>query len=354
MRFRKWNSDKQDYDDEQIWVVHNNIVFTDDGWQTAKMALGHIVNEAEGIDAWGLVADLIVGKMVAGENLIIEALASDGTTVAFRVDGNGAQLHNAKFDLIKNNGQITLYPETGLVGGQSTASSPLFSYDVNGNISGVMSEDGDTLTSVTQIDSNDLPNANFWIDMDGNAFFRGKIYGTDGEFSGTLKATTLDGVLTAGSNGGKITGVALNIGNGAFTVDRYGNANIGGAVITDAEMYAPSISGDEIIVDGLFEVDNNGYTCGYIGPATGAVNGDDGLSTTRGIAMADASTYRSGSINYETDGRYVIVTESGVRLQAGSNRITVRDDGIWITTDQGSAWYNGKEIGTGSGTAVFG
>lgn len=70
LRLRKWNSDRTGYEDEQIWMKDNLIVFTEDAWQHAKMAIGHIHDEELG-DLWGVIADSIVGKLLAGENLII-------------------------------------------------------------------------------------------------------------------------------------------------------------------------------------------------------------------------------------------------------------------------------------------
>ena len=215
---------------EQIWAINNNIVFTDDDWDTAKMAIGKFTDENLG-SCWGVVAPNIVGTLLAGNNLVIESAKRSGQNAVFRVDAKGAQLHNAEFDLIQSNGRITLYPGTGLVGGISTASSPLFTFDANGDISGVATVSGDQLTSVSDIDTSDLPNANFWLDMNGNAYFKGKVFATDGEFTGTLKAATITGGLTA-TDGSALKGISLGIGPSPnynnFVVDKNGNLNIGG------------------------------------------------------------------------------------------------------------------------------
>ncbi len=240
LRLRKQAEGAEDYDPEQVWMINNSIVFTDDGWTTAKMAIGKFVDENTGV-SWGVVAPALVGTILAGSNLVIESAKQSGETAVFRVDANGAQLHNARFDLIKGDGQINLYPETGLVGGSASLTSPLFMYDELGEITGVASESGKTLTSVAQITKNDLPNANFWLDMEGNAYFKGKVFATDGEFtgtihakdgdfSGTLNAAKIIGGLTA-TDGSTLKGISLGIGPAPnydnFTVDRNGNLNIG-------------------------------------------------------------------------------------------------------------------------------
>ena len=48
---------------EQMWDTNNMRAFTDDGWNTAKMALGKI--EFDGVDVFGLVNSRIVGGKIA-------------------------------------------------------------------------------------------------------------------------------------------------------------------------------------------------------------------------------------------------------------------------------------------------
>ena len=75
-------------------------------------------------------------------------------------------------------------------------------------------------------------------------------------------------------------------------------------------------------------------------------NGDP--VTTYGVALASASTSvdANGAITVASNGYYVIVTNEGVRLQAGDTRLYVTDNG---------AFYNGVELGVGTGGgAVFG
>jgi len=127
------------YEDEQISMINNSIVFTDDGWQTAKMAIGRIIDgnigsyaetsdteynekktyyyidvdenyqkwngseekwEAEDRPllyektgtAYGIVAPYIVGTILAGENCMIDT--SNGS---FKVDESGVYIDSLKF-----------------------------------------------------------------------------------------------------------------------------------------------------------------------------------------------------------------------------------------------------------------
>lgn len=387
---------------EQIWAINNNIAFTDDNWNTAKMAIGKFVDANLG-SCWGIVAPNIIGTLLAGNNLVIESAKKSGANSVFRVDANGAQLHNASFDLIKGNGQITLYPETGFVGGTSTSSAPMFTFDANGDISGVRTKSGSSLSSVTSISKTDLPNANFWIDMNGNAYFKGKVYATDGEFSGTIhatdgdfkgtiKAATLEGTLI-GSNGGEIKGVSLGIGGSNydnFVVDSSGNVTMKGSInlangtitwgsnlpdsgisedeaialideygytppryikstyISNAVIKSPIIKGNNMEVYGAYKVvRGSGSTMGYMGAAYGQ---DAYGNTTSGVAIA--SGYTTGSIadsegdgdttiTYASDGNYVIATSGGCRMQASKNSIVVTPDGAYLKfiTPSGNTQY---------------
>jgi hypothetical protein len=87
----------------------------------------------------------------------------------------------------------------------------------------------------------------------------------------------------------------------------------------------------------------------------GAAHGLDAKEKiTFGVALSNSWNTNS----YEVGDNYVIVTNGGVRLQAGDNRVVVTANSITLTCPNGNiqlngtAYYNGNEIGTG--TAVFG
>lgn len=62
-----------DYDDKQAKIVNNGIYFTEDGWESVQTALGEFKYynpESKQIeDAYGLIANTIVGNLILGENL---------------------------------------------------------------------------------------------------------------------------------------------------------------------------------------------------------------------------------------------------------------------------------------------
>lgn len=201
MKFRKWNQARTDYLPEQIAIINNNIVFTDDGWQTAKMAIGHFQDDNAG-DSWGIVAPNIVGTLLASENLVIESKKQDGGIAVFKVDGDGAVLHNAKFDIVRANYDKT----TGQV--LSTSTHILLDPDKGFGIGTYPVIDPQTGTWKDGY-------AKFWVDFQGNVHIKGTLDAADGYFSGTLQAA--GGTFTGTLNGvdGTFSGT-LSAATGTF------------------------------------------------------------------------------------------------------------------------------------------
>ena len=136
--------------------------------------------------------------------------------------------------------------------------------------------------------------------------------------------------------------VARSIANGSY---------VGGTFIDKTTIKAPTIIGNEIKVYGTFQtVGLNENVTGYRGAAQGMTA--DGTETY-GVALS----YAWNPDTYEVSDKYVIVTDAGIRMQAGTNRIVVTAGAINITTGVGKAYYNGVEIGSGEAgtvTAVWG
>lgn len=182
LRLRKWNSDRTGYEDEQIWMKDNLIVFTEDAWQHAKMAIGHIHDEALG-DLWGVIADSIVGKLLAGENLIIMGTDPTGKKTLFRVDGSGMYAYNSRFWMESaNGGAFAIDPSFGLGLGQG---NPF----VVGNDGTIVPKCIDPATGELKLDKDGFPvGMNFWAGMDGQVFVRGHLVMESGEAHGDFYA----------------------------------------------------------------------------------------------------------------------------------------------------------------------
>lgn len=59
------------YDSRQVKLAHNILVFTDDGWDTCKVAIGEIVLP-DGSTAYGINVAYLIGDMIIGNNLQIK------------------------------------------------------------------------------------------------------------------------------------------------------------------------------------------------------------------------------------------------------------------------------------------
>ena len=269
IRLRKWvDKSLGTYEDAQIWMMNNQIVFTNDGWNSAVMAFGSFKDRNLG-DMYGVVAPNIVGTLLAGKNLVIESEKKDGGVSVFKVDADGAKLYNSQFDLVNDYiftdedsgetfnkyGQISFHPSLGIVAGSVNAENEFYFYNSKGELRGLKTKEDSSryVASADRPGKNGwtyTPAANFWVDLKGNVFMRGSIYATDGVFNGTVYATNgeFNGVVKAtdfrDENGAslleEIDGVkkwkqdhlsirSLNI-NDKFVVDEDGNVELNGTI----------------------------------------------------------------------------------------------------------------------------
>lgn len=159
MWFRQWNEQKNDFDPEQIKIINNQIVFSDDGFKSAKMAIGKIPIDKNGNTVYAVNAEAILGKLFLGEYLTLQ---NNSGTYKFDDDG---------FIAKGGNNSVRIQPNQ---------SGELFSI-----------YKGD--------------NKQFYVDSDGNVHFTGDLTGSSGIFSGQLKGGSID------------------LGNGTFMVDENGN-----------------------------------------------------------------------------------------------------------------------------------
>ena len=256
-------------DDPTVILRMNNgmFAFMDEN-NRAQLAIGKFYDTGMGQTMYGIVAPNIVGTLLAGENLIIQSPKMNGTDIMFfSVDANGVRLANGQFDIYKFTSQsgglsvaeksISIDPNLGILGGDLDNA---IAYDQNtGDVAGVKIMNGSTLvgtvTSIADAKANytnsiQYLTPNFWLDLNGDAFFRGTIYATDGYFSGTVNATsgnftgslnaaTLNGDLTAGAGGGAIKGTSIGIGGtnyNNFIVDSNGNVTMNGNIVLNGNI----------------------------------------------------------------------------------------------------------------------
>ena len=59
------------FDNRQLMITNNLICMTNDNWQTSKVAIGEVKNSNGSGTTYGILADLITGKILAGNQLSI-------------------------------------------------------------------------------------------------------------------------------------------------------------------------------------------------------------------------------------------------------------------------------------------
>jgi hypothetical protein len=76
--------DDGSYDSKQVKLTGRNLVFTDDAWESCKVALGELLL-GDGSSAYGINAEVLIGEAILGNNLRI--LDDEGRDLLTVVDG---------------------------------------------------------------------------------------------------------------------------------------------------------------------------------------------------------------------------------------------------------------------------
>lgn len=270
---RKWKEDGSGYEPNEIAIINNAIVFTDDGWNTAKMAIGRYYDPNVG-ETWGIVAPNITGTLLAGQNLVIESVKKDGDTAVFKVDADGAVLHNAKFDIDNGTSHIVLDPVLGFgIGSYPVVKEENggFAWDEskakfwiepetgNVHIKGVV-EAQDFIINGASVLTEDYKIAFNYLDL-GNIKLNGKT--GDIALTGNIDLSQASSITWGGNNPNTDTDTlptynnilsALKIANGLettfITADAFGSPNIYGANIYGAKIYAGTSDSSYSVMDG--------------------------------------------------------------------------------------------------------
>ncbi|WP_270467168.1 tail fiber domain-containing protein [Butyribacter intestini] len=244
---RKWNEDLNAYEDKQLRIINNVIGFTDNNWETVKTALGNIYYN--GSWRYGLLADVIVGNIIAGENLTIsdkgnnvvingDGITLDGGAITWKTAISQSGVNGLEDDLnkitqsIKNNSdnidsfksevntQLSVAGVTKInnnyvfspkissgylyivKNGCSVQIDPLQNYDAQ----------NDKVIDV-QANNQDV----FYIKRNGDGYFKGTIYAINGEFTGTISGSTISGSTISSSANGR----SVDIANGRINLGGY-------------------------------------------------------------------------------------------------------------------------------------
>ena len=96
---RKWSDDSHtSFEKEQVRMMNNTIMFTDDNWETIRTALGKVSYDENGEakQAYGLIAEVLVGSLLLGEQLNIRDKDS-----SILLNKNGIFINNGEENVFK-------------------------------------------------------------------------------------------------------------------------------------------------------------------------------------------------------------------------------------------------------------
>ena len=407
---KKVSKTSDEFEDEQVRLINNLLIFTDDNWKTAKTALGKIayqamdeygnlVYESDGVTpkmvtSYGLIAETIIGQLIIGERLCIRnqgrtiTIGADGITIKTKVENEEGQDEEVIVFRAASDGTL-------IVRNYATAESVASAIELaeNGIKAYVKSDGGSTdsfgwsLTSdgfylysgstspVMAVTSKKAVFAGELSAAVGT--FKGSLSAATGTFAGELKAATgtFEGELKAatGSFTGTVTADQGKIGGWNITgealykdyVEEGNKYHIG----LHAALYHGedgSLTGKAAIDNStVFEVDVNGYPILYFRPngllhaekaeISGEIAGElqDGIKIgTNGICTLSAYNYGHGiagcTLKYSDNGYLSIGGGSG------GSEVTMRTSGyLTLVTDTqaGSIVLKGKNLTLGNADA---
>ncbi len=202
LHMRKQNPDGS-YDPKQMRIINNQICLTSDSWDSINTVIGELT--IDGVKQYGIITDVLIGKIVATNNLVIESSTESGDIKHFKMDGNGLKLWNSPFNLSNGVTEITINPYSGFAIGGVGLYNPT-TYEI------------------------DTDKAKFWIDTSGNVHIKGILEAASGTFSGTVQAQRfLDAQGNDMMSDGKFNSDYLDLGN--IVVDgETGNITMAGSI----------------------------------------------------------------------------------------------------------------------------
>ena len=244
---RKSNGDGT-YDPNQLWMTRGNIIMTDDGWKSVKIAIGKVT--IDGIDHFGLAASEIYGTAFVGQNMRIQnqnntftidkngliAKSNNNYSLTINPD-NPSEIFAIKKDTVTLLGvdvnnqnkftfQGTLKSKDGDIGGWIINDNSLYSSNVG------LASSGDVRIWAGGSSAN---SAAFKVKADGSLYIGsklsagvdGRLICTDADISGKMTATSgkiggwlIDGNKLKGTSGSSyIEGGSIDIGDGLFMAD---------------------------------------------------------------------------------------------------------------------------------------
>lgn len=233
--------DEGSYGEKQLRITGNIMAFTEDNWQSVRMAIGETMFQNPVTDdkkpEYGIIAENIVGKLIAGDKAFIGNKENN-----VLITGDGIDIANGSLCIANDTYSIELDPNHRL--------KQLDNYIQNG-ISGNIRDDFLFCIRNKKIPINkENSDIIMGIDTSGNGYFKGRIEASGGRianFNISENKICTDEVEFDDSTGIYFGENGLRIGDG-FSVDENGSMLCKDSTVIDS-MYIycsrpPMIGGD--------------------------------------------------------------------------------------------------------------
>lgn len=298
---RGYDDSTGEYLPQQLKIVKNGLYITDDNWDKIRTGVGAFTYvDEEGVtqDAYGVIADTVVGRLVLGQNLVIY---NEGGT--FKVDEDGLHLKNkagSEVFFADNDGNLDITgsitatnltaTDAGTIGPWKITEKALYKEGGWKSSTAGSAYLGDEGISVTN---------KFYVDKTG------KLTATGADIQGEIKADT---GRIGGSNGwtiasNKISNGTLGSNNSMFL----GAANLGTATIANK-----SLSTWRLTVGSGFGVTNEGALYATGATITGSITASGG-SITGGLTVSGYLTTNANRTTYNsTSATGITISSDGI------------------------------------------
>lgn len=231
------------YSDQQLAIIKNLICMTDDNWATSKLAIGNINGK------YCVNAEVLAGKLICGNELVITTADN-----SFHLDGKGATLTNATFDLISKDGrsQVRINPTDGIRIQTRATTSDTWKNSLYIDQNGALTAEGNiTANKISaasgsiggwDISQSGLSSGSNYIYSNGRVKLGAlTINGTSSTFEGNVYARNLQGQVS----GGQIASGAIstiNIASGAVDYSKIASIPASASVYSGGS-YVSTFSG---------------------------------------------------------------------------------------------------------------
>ena len=332
---KKVSETSDEFEDEQVRLINNLLIFTDDNWETAKTALGKIYytdDDGNQVTSYGLIAETIIGSLIMGERLKIKnsdstvELGAEGITIKKKnADNTYSVVFSAKPDgslVVKgyatqesvdevvselNVAKEAISAKVSSTGGDKSS----FAWSLTSSGFYLYSSSTSPVMSVTS----------------SGAVFSGSLSAATGTFSGSLSAAT-------GSFAGSLSAVTGTLGDLTIT----GRLKFGG----DNSYYIDANYSDSsyyVNLPGLkIDKASGAVFSGKLSAATGTFSGSLSAATGSfsGSITSSSATITGGSITFgaSNDKSYCSVNSMGLKAGVASYNTQINWAGITLTWNE--------------------